>query len=122
MTQAELAQHLGIDANGVSRYEKGKVAPPSKAYPVLVRVLQRPREYFVDEPIESVGAPEPAQAFAAFPNLRALMQTTDWAALSERARAEVLDESNRASGDLPIEEWALELRRARRRHPPEGHD
>lgn len=125
LTQAELGKALGIDSNNVSRYEKGKVTPPAKAYPVLVRVLQRPREYFVDEPL---GDEPPAtvterdDSVAGLPNLKALMMSGDWNAATPEARALVLDEVNRSGGDLSLEEWVYELKRAKRRHPSEARE
>jgi hypothetical protein len=86
------AFHSGSrDALYAAAEQHAKAAPPAPA-----RVVERDDE------------------FGAYPNLRALTMTTDWADASERARHEVLALRG-SGGDMGIGDWLEELRSAERR-------
>lgn len=111
--QSALARELGI-------------APPtlyaimnrrhSLSYATMVR-LAALEGVTVEELLGTAPAEPPGGEHAGLPNLRALMQSTDWRDATSEARALVLDEANRSGGDLPIGEWAAALRLAQRRRP-----
>ena len=106
MTQADLGIALGVAANHVSRIERGLVKPPAKAYAVLVRVLKKPREYFIDEPLDAV-----TERDGGYPHLRLLMQSDDWRDATPEARAYVQGLTG-SHGDMSLSDWLAELESA----------
>ncbi len=111
MTQGDLGKHLfGVEGNHVSRIERGLVTPPAKAYDVFVRVLNKPRDYFVDEPIDDAAtrSVEMDDSFAGHPHFRLLTQSEDWKSASPKARAFVEGLAH-SGGDLLLREWMKEL-------------
>lgn len=113
--QADVAEALNVESNHVSRIERGLVDPPRKARVVLQRLLKRPAEYFVDEPLPQWATEDVVELDQAdvYPARAALRRSTEWAKASEQARAYVASIGG-LSGDYSLAEWKEELRVADR--------
>lgn len=51
-TITELAEHLGVSKQMISKYENGKAIPTFEALVGIVNLLEFPRDYFYEEPVE----------------------------------------------------------------------
>ena len=123
MTQAELGAELGVDSNHVSRIERGKVRPPAKARAILVRVLRRPMEYFVDEPLDELVR----EPLARYPNAVIAAEFARREGVAESAITWVLSGQHNLSEDAQPADWlrAMERREREERRsndlaPPQG--
>jgi len=121
------------EAWGVAQPTIADFLNPKKGKGVGINVLDAIAEHeglFIDE---ILGRPIPvreqdphvadlARRFPGRPVLLAFAQTPVWRAATDEQRALVLDQVNRSGGELEIEDYAAELRKARRMQPGERTD
>lgn len=116
MTQAQLAAQLRVEANHVSRIERGLSNPPAKMRVALVEVLQRPAEYFVDEPLV---AERTYHQLTRYPNAELAAEVARREGVAESAIVWVLSGQHNLAEDAHPTDW---LRAMERREREERRD
>jgi len=58
LSLSKLAEYIGVTAQNISLYEKGKIKPPAKVMVKYVEELEFPLSYFLEESNDSLNSNE----------------------------------------------------------------